>query len=291
MVYKISNGILDVEIDDLGAELKSIKKTGDSTEYLWQGNEKYWTGRAYNLFPLVGRLIDNKYTYRDKTYELGIHGFIRHTVLSVQEVSDKKIVFITCENEQTLKNYPFEFVYKITYRLEGNTLHNIYEVENSGKSELIFGLGGHPGFNVPLDSGGFEDWYIEFACQKSAKRHILSENHLMTDDIADFEMAGGTKIPLRHNLFDNDAIVLSGMCEELAIKSDKSQRQVKVSYPDMKYLGLWHAAGTDAPFVCIEPWDALPDFEGCTGNLADKRGMTVLRAGESYKRRMTVEII
>ena len=32
-------------------------------------------------------------------------------------------------------------------------------------------------------------------------------------------------------------------------------------YPDMPYLGIWHDAQTDAPFVCIEPWCGLPDYE------------------------------
>jgi hypothetical protein len=38
----------------------------------------------------------------------------------------------------------------------------------------------------------------------------------------------------------------------------------------MPYLGIWHAANTDAPFVCIEPWCGLPDFDGRVCDLTQK---------------------
>ena len=46
MNYKISNNHLTVEISDRGAELQSIKGS-DGTEYLWQGDPKYWSDRAH----------------------------------------------------------------------------------------------------------------------------------------------------------------------------------------------------------------------------------------------------
>ena len=35
----------------------------DGTEYLWNGDPAYWTGRAPNLFPYVGRLTNDRYAY------------------------------------------------------------------------------------------------------------------------------------------------------------------------------------------------------------------------------------
>ena len=74
MNHTISNGILRVEIAEKGAELQSIQ-TADGHEYLWQGNPEYWEDRAVNLFPTVGRLMDNHYTCEGKDYELKCHGF------------------------------------------------------------------------------------------------------------------------------------------------------------------------------------------------------------------------
>ena len=77
MIYTIENEYLSVSVEDIGAQLKSIYHKKSETEFLWQGDPKYWKGRAYNLFPIVGRLYDGKYTYNGKTYELERHGFAR----------------------------------------------------------------------------------------------------------------------------------------------------------------------------------------------------------------------
>ena len=78
MVYTIENEYLFVAVEDIGAQLKSIYHKESKTEFLWQGDPKYWKGRAYNLFPIVGRLYDGKYTYNGKIYELERHGFARN---------------------------------------------------------------------------------------------------------------------------------------------------------------------------------------------------------------------
>ena len=77
MIYTIENDSIRVQISDVGAELQSIVGKKDNTEYLWQGDAQYWSGRAYNLFPICGRLTDGKYTYQGKTYEMNLHGFAR----------------------------------------------------------------------------------------------------------------------------------------------------------------------------------------------------------------------
>ena len=62
MLYTIHNDALTVTIDGLGAQLMSIT-AADGTEYLWNGDPAYWAGRAPNLFPYVGRLTNDRYTY------------------------------------------------------------------------------------------------------------------------------------------------------------------------------------------------------------------------------------
>ena len=58
MIYTIENEYLSVSVEDIGAQLKSIYHKKSETEFLWQGDPKYWKGRAYNLFPIVCRLYD-----------------------------------------------------------------------------------------------------------------------------------------------------------------------------------------------------------------------------------------
>ena len=64
----LSNSILTVQIAEHGAELQSIKK--DGKEYLWQGDAKFWGRRSPVLFPIVGRVWNNKYRHAGNTYEI-----------------------------------------------------------------------------------------------------------------------------------------------------------------------------------------------------------------------------
>lgn len=61
----LSNSILTVQIAEHGAELQSIKK--DGKEYLWQGDAKFWGRRSPVLFPIVGRVWNNKYRHAGNT--------------------------------------------------------------------------------------------------------------------------------------------------------------------------------------------------------------------------------
>lgn len=272
MLYTLKNDRLTVVINDLGAELVSVKS--DGVEYLWQGDPEYWKGQAINLFPIVGKLYNGEYTYKNKTYKMTNHGFLRNSVLSAEQISDSEVNFILTENDETLKIYPFCFKLTISYTLSGNKLKALYTVENTGKDELIFAFGGHPGFNVPLnDEGVFEDWYLKFNDGIKSDRVLLSEATYLSDNLENYQFANGNKIPLEHNLFDNDAIILKNI-DKVTLESEKSTRSVTVTCTNMKYVGFWHPI-KPSPFVCIEPWSSLLDYESAC-DFTKKRDMTKL---------------
>ncbi len=72
------------------------------------------------------------------------------------------------------------------------------------------------------------------------------------------------------------------MADEETLKSDKGTRQVSVSYPNMPYLGIWHAPKTRAPYVCIEPWTSLPSRQDVVEEFKYKSDLIRLAAGEQY---------
>lgn len=278
MIYEIFNDKLRVKIASLGAELQSIFYSG--VEYLWQGDPAYWHGRAYNLFPICGRLWEGKYYYEGKTYEMNLHGFVRKSELEANVISDDKIEFVYRSNEDSKKTYPFDFTYHIIYALSGNTLNMTIEVDCLGE-KLYFSVGGHPGFNVPLDSGKFEDCYVDFGKAKPNKI-VLSPTCFTTDDREAMALDGG-KLWLTHSLFDNDAIFMEDIQSPVTLASKTSARKVRIDFEkDMKYLGLWHAPKTDAPYVCIEPWTGLPAYDGVVDDFETKKDITKLSKGEKY---------
>ena len=63
---------------------------------------------------------------------------------------------------------------------------------------------------------------------------------------------------------------------------------VRLEYPGMKYVGIWHAPKTEAPYVCVEPWASIPADDGKIDDLETKRDMTALGAGESYSNTFSI---
>lgn len=290
MNYEIKNDSLKVVISDEGAELQSVR-TSDGTEYLWQADPSFWNGKAPNIFPYVARLTEGKYTLEDKEYEMKIHGLIRYQTLAVEAETADAITFRLDANDETRRRYPFEFTYRITFALEGNKLVTTSSVENRDTRRMYFGIGGHPGFNVPLEEGlTFEDYYLEFSRAAHPYRVGFNDSCFLTGQDELYPLEGDRRISLHHALFDNDAVVLKHGDRTVTLKSDKGSRSVKVSYPDFQYIGFWHKPHKEAPYVCVEPWSSLPSRAGVIEDFAQQADLMHADAGETWKTVWTIEI-
>lgn len=291
MIYTIENDKIKASFSDVGAELVSLINKADGTEYLWQGDAAYWTGHAYNLFPICGRLTEGKYTYKGETYEMNLHGFARKTSIPVTKQEDKKITFTLTADENTLKIYPFNFKLEITYSLCRNALTTAFTVKNNDDKVMYFALGGHPGFNVPLGGDGcFEDYYLEFDEEAAPEKLNMSPTCYYAGAMEKFTEIDGKVIDLKHSLFDNDAVFLHNVPKAVTLRNKVSDRTVRVEYPDMQFLGIWHAPKTEAPYVCIEPWYSIPADDGVIDDLETKREMMTLDPKKSYKTKMVFKI-
>ena len=291
MIHVLENEQLRVEIDDLGAQVVSIVEKFSGTEYLWQGDPTYWAGRAPLLFPICGRLTEGKYTYQGKSYEMLLHGFIRKVDIPVSQKTQNSISFTYCDNELTRAQYPFGFRFTVTYVLDGNTLDNRFLVENTGEDVLPFSIGGHPGFNVPLEAGTeFTDYYVQFSRPADAHAFVMSETCFLTEQSVPFPLENGTVYRLHHDMFDNDAIFLHDVDSTITLKSDKTSRAVTLCFDGMPHVGLWHAPRTEAPYLCIEPWTGMPSTDGIVDDMQTKKYMTRIESGESYRCSFSITI-
>ncbi len=279
----ISNEYLTVSIDPMGAQLWSIQDT-EGAEYLWQGDPTYWSDRAINLFPYIARMTEKSYTLDGRTYHMDIHGFAKDTLFEIASQETDMITFKISDTPDTLKQYPYAFDFYITYRLLGTSLKIEFKVVNQSDKTMYFGVGGHPGFNVPFEAGlNFEDYYVEFPAAGTSNRVIFSEDCFVMDgQFEPFTLGTDNRYYLHHDMFDDDAIILTDMPRQITLASDKGKKKIQVSYPDMAYLGLWHMPRTDAPYICIEPWSSLPSRKGVIEDLAKQENLMALAAGESY---------
>ena len=116
MIHTIKNEFLTVQISSLGAELYSIRSS-DGVEYLWQGDKKYWGGRAPVMFPICGRLFEGKYTYLGKEYSMPNHGIARASEFDLVALSEESVALELKSNKETLEKYPFNFSLQIIFEL------------------------------------------------------------------------------------------------------------------------------------------------------------------------------
>jgi len=290
MNFVISNDKLSVTVSPCGGEIMSIKGA-DGTEYVWQGDPEFWVRRTPQLFPFVGRLFGGKYTIDGEEYSLDIHGFLRDSEMELAKKSESSLCLSLAANETNKALYPREWVLFITYTLSDSTIIISFEVQNKGSKVMYFGYGGHPGFNVPLAAGlKFEDYYLEFSQECSPNAVNLSDTCFVVDGVTPFALKEGKWLPLAHSLFDRDAIVLCDMSRSVSIKSDKDGRFVRVDYPQMPFLGIWHKPLSEAPYVCIEPWVSLPGRQDVTECFETKSDLIKLSAGDTYKNDWSITV-
>ena len=77
-MYILENELSRVTVQAHGAELSSfIRKDLDNLEYIWPADAAVWARHAPVLFPIVGRLPQDTYTYLGQSYQLPQHGFAR----------------------------------------------------------------------------------------------------------------------------------------------------------------------------------------------------------------------
>lgn len=291
MLLTIQNEQITLKVDTLGAQMMELWSS-DGVQYLWQGDPAIWNDRAPMLFPFVGRLTNNSYKYLGNIYPMNIHGFAASKEFSVIERDDDSISLELRSDEQTLACYPFEFSLVITYKLNENNLAISFYVRNESQCIMPFGIGGHPGFNVPLlDGERFEDYELVFPVASRPDRVGFSETVYLNGHDQEYLLREERFIDLRHDLFDEDAVILKNMPREIALRSKKSGRGVSVSYPDFPFLGIWHWPHTKAPYVCIEPWSSLPSRQGIVEEFSCKSDLIHLGAGKDYAVTWSISVL
>lgn len=288
MLVTISNDLLQLSVKSSGAEMVSLKAVNSGDEYIWQGLPEFWPRRAPVLFPIVGKLNDNKYRLNGKEYVLPQHGFARNRMFDLVSATEDKLVFRLKESNETLVSYPFNFELLISYQLIDKKVEVTYEIKNSGTEEMPFTIGGHPGFALPENDNNLDNFVLEFTEEEELKRHLLKEG-LFSGDI---ESMGTMKtLDLSYDLFEKDAVVLKNLAsQEVSLKSVSGDYHLKFNFENWPFLGLW-TPKKNAPFVCIEPWMGLADSYGFQGNYTEKEGIIMLKSGETFSNNYSFEVL
>ena len=290
MNYRLDNGVLEINVASKGAELISIKdETGK--EYLWQGDEKYWGRQSPILFPFVGRLKKQEYTYEGKKYPMMQHGFARDMEFSVIEEKADEIWFEIKDDGETYKLYPFHFSLKIGYRLVENRIEVLWKVENIDTKTMYFNIGAHPGFFCPIDGEKDKVGYaLEFNSKGNPKYYGADyDTGLRFSKLHELKLENGRSIITKEYFDETTYIFEDNQISEVSLVKPSGEKYVTVRF-DMPILAVWSKERADAPFVCLEPWCGRCDRMDFNGNLEDREYNTVLEAGEVFNNIYSIEI-
>lgn len=276
-IYTVGNDLLTLKLSDIGGEPISIQMNGH--EYLWQRDPAYWESSAPLLFPAVGRLRGGKWLDGAAEYEMGIHGFARSRRMRATASRDFA-EFTMTDDEETRASYPFAFTLRRRFKLAKNSILESITVTNMDRRDIFFGIGLHPGFMLPGEHAR-----LSLDCSEEPRRQLLSQRFFMADRSEPYTLRDGRYIDIDNSLFDNDAIILSGV-RSATLEAVDSERSVTAVFPDAKYVGFWQPMHTDAPFLCIEPWQSLPASDAPDGTppdrICDRKGFIHLEPGGSY---------
>ena len=299
MNYEIKNNFIKAKIKAFGAELNSLQKLNkevdekiaEEIEYLWQGDSKYWNRHSPILFPIVGRLKNDTYNYKNKKYSMNQHGFARDKEFELIKHEIDFIEFRLKSDEKSLKLYAFLFELYISYTLENSKVIISYKVINKNQDKMYFSIGAHPAFNWPIKENlneKKEDYFLEFENIKETKRYFLNDKGLVYKD-EKLEI-NDNKFFLNEDVFKDDALVFNDTnIKTISLKNTKNGRFIKVDFERFPYLGIW-SKPNGAPFICIEPWFGIADEQNSNQNIEDKRGIISLKKDEVFSCFYSIEI-
>ncbi len=278
---------LKVRILEKGAELTSITNLSTQTEYLWQADPTFWGRKAPVLFPIVGLLNNNHFTYQGRSYDMKQHGFARDMNFEVLKETDNSIRFALRSKGKTTKQFPFHFALQIEYTLVEKTLTVTYRVINPFLEDLYFSIGGHPGFNCPIQEGEKRsDYQLVFNEKETTSTQLIVDGlrNGETQTVLDNE----NTIALTDELFDNDALILSNLKSNTVSLQKGDTKFWTFDFSGFPYLGIW-SKNRKSPFVCIEPWFGIADKVGQDPDFTKKEGVIKLKPSEVFECSYTIE--
>jgi galactose mutarotase-like enzyme len=274
--HQIDNGRLSAVIKADGAELRSLCCAG-GTELLWQAGP-VWPRHAPVLFPIVGRLKDDRLLHDGASYPMSQHGFARDRRFIWEEHGPLGCRLSLTDDAETRAHYPFAFRLDIAYALEGDSLDVRYRLSNPGDVHLPASLGAHPAFRWPLADGIPKDAHeLEFETDEPAPLSRL-DNGLLGDTGFPTPVEG-RQLRLNDALFAEDALILKHPSSRSVRYTAPGAPVIEVSWTGFEQLGLWSKAGGD--FLCIEPWHGFASPAGFDGEFSEKPGLLHIPPGET----------
>ena len=281
MLYQISNQNLIVQIESLGAELKSAKYYG--TEYIHDSNPEFWSRSAPILFPNIGTIKGGSCKINGEDYKMKKHGFLRDREFTVTHSETSSITFTYNSTDEDSTIYPFKFQANIKFQIHGNVLKSYIVIKNLSDNTMLFNLGLHPAFKVPLfENEKFEDYKFKFIEPVTCDSPTVN----LTDGTIDYNTPyrsfnNLSTLPLNYDDYSNDALIFSNLeTKQIKLLNKDESHGIWFEFNNFPLLGIWTPNNVKANFICIEPWIGGADPIDHSGIFEDKAHLVSLPKDE-----------
>lgn len=277
-----------ISVSHKGAELQNI--TANGREYLWKGDPVFWGRRAPILFPIVGKLADDKLRINGHEYTMKQHGFARDT-----EFEERDGGYVLTENGR--ENYPYAYELAVKYLVDGNMLTCNWQVTSRSDDTMHFQIGAHPAFLLP-----------EYDAKDAIHGYIMcyDANDNVVSPMLFSTLVNGLRahysqpktllnnkgiLALTDTTFADDAILLEAQqVAKVALFDKQGKRVLTVSCQQADAFGLWAPNKPGCPFVCIEPWCGIADNAEFKGDISEHDCIHSLESGKSFEFRYSITL-
>jgi galactose mutarotase-like enzyme len=238
------------------------------------------------LFPQAGPcMLDGTaeaWALNGNTYSMKQHGFARRMAWSVICRENDFCTMELRQTPETMVQYPFEFRLELTYLLKGDRLAWTFMVANDSERPMPFSAGFHPFFRIPMQDGGERsDCEVHYPSGRLGTQDPSIEKWKLEPSPSgwhsvDADLSGSVMI--------TDIPEGSTM---LSVRDPRAGCQVNLDFsgaPGCRTAVIW-ASDSKVPYVCAEPWTALPNA------LNSGDALITLAPGESWTGLFHLELV
>lgn len=157
-----------------------------------------------------------------------------------------------------MENFHYHNSFEIYYLLSGNRKMLIEDrVYEFCTSDIVFT---NP--NILHRNSALNDGFLNHKVQK------------ITDD--------SCELPLKYSYMEFDTLIFSNLkSKTVKLKNNITNDTVAIDFSDFKNLLLWTIP--NAQYICIEPWNGLPDYVDSNHNIAEKTDIISLSGGQVFE--------
>ncbi|MCM8528020.1 MAG: hypothetical protein NE327_15970 [Lentisphaeraceae bacterium] len=234
-------------IDSFGA--KCLALVIDDENLLFYDEEDIGHSGSPLCFPSFGPLKNNEFLFDGKAYPMKQHGFVRDNECTKVSSTESEATYELKQNEDSLKRFPFNFTFTVTYTLSENDLKINTKMTNQSNQPMPVLPGIHPYFALENPDN------VQFTTKASQAYNNLNKYEAESLDESDYlkiiaEKDGIKTVKVCRN--PDHHMPNHGLETMEILRGNQKSIKLKTDFASFKLMTVWRKSA-DSKFICLEP--------------------------------------